>query len=237
LALSSGLATGRGVKVNDYLQTSDPLIFAAGECAEHAGRVYSLVGPGFEQADIVSQNLLGGRAKYHGSLIAAQLKGTDFPAFSCAREELDNVAESRTLTFEADAPKRYRALKLCKGRLMGAVGAGEWPEAWRIREAVLQNQRVSPAQSRSFLSCGNLWLDNMPSVAAWPKTATVCNCMGITKDLLDIAIEQGYTSIDELRKHTSAGTGCGSCLTLMAGLLDRPASLTSLEPDRRLASR
>ncbi|WP_054774794.1 NAD(P)/FAD-dependent oxidoreductase [Methylogaea oryzae] len=109
LAVKSGLATGRGIKVDDYLRTSDPLIYAAGECAEHRGRVYSLIGPGFEQADVVAQNVLGARVKYHGSAITTQLKGADIAAFSCFQEELDDAAPIRSLSYQSDDQSRYRA--------------------------------------------------------------------------------------------------------------------------------
>ncbi len=43
LAREAGLATGRGILVDDRLATSDPAIHAIGECAEHRGICYGLV--------------------------------------------------------------------------------------------------------------------------------------------------------------------------------------------------
>src|SRR5512135_1238790 len=43
LAERTGLACGRGVRVDDGLATSDPRILAVGECVEHRGRSYGLV--------------------------------------------------------------------------------------------------------------------------------------------------------------------------------------------------
>ncbi|MBX2886789.1 MAG: FAD-dependent oxidoreductase, partial [Granulosicoccus sp.] len=43
LARNAGLAFGRGIQVNNHLQTSDPSIYAVGECAEHQREVYGLV--------------------------------------------------------------------------------------------------------------------------------------------------------------------------------------------------
>jgi len=127
LALGCGLATGRGIKVNNYLQTSDPLIYAVGECAEHRGRVYGLIGPGFEQSDIAAQNVLGGRVKYSGSAVVAQLKGADIAAFSCAREELENQMETRSISYESRDHTQYRSLQLNKGHLTGVVCIGGYP--------------------------------------------------------------------------------------------------------------
>src|SRR4051812_4355485 len=38
LAQQAGLATGNGIVVDEYLQTSDPAIYAIGDCAEHPNR-------------------------------------------------------------------------------------------------------------------------------------------------------------------------------------------------------
>ena len=59
LAKASGLELGArgGIAVNDHLQTSDPDIYAIGECALHSGMIYGLVAPGYDMADIVAANL------------------------------------------------------------------------------------------------------------------------------------------------------------------------------------
>ena len=45
LARKAGVDVNRGIVVNDYMETSDPDIFAVGECVEHRGVVYGLVAP------------------------------------------------------------------------------------------------------------------------------------------------------------------------------------------------
>jgi nitrite reductase (NADH) large subunit len=59
LAKASGLKVGQrgGIEINDHLQTSDPDIFAIGECALHGGMIYGLVAPGYEMAETVAWNL------------------------------------------------------------------------------------------------------------------------------------------------------------------------------------
>jgi len=82
LARESGIAVGRGIAVNDAMQTSDPDIYAAGECAEHDGHVYGLVAPGLEQAAVVAAHLYGEAASYHGSVPSTKLKVTGIDLFS-----------------------------------------------------------------------------------------------------------------------------------------------------------
>src|SRR5690606_25674828 len=54
LARQAGLETGTrgGIVVNDYMQASDPSIFAIGECALHKGMIYGLAAPGYEMAEV-----------------------------------------------------------------------------------------------------------------------------------------------------------------------------------------
>jgi len=58
----AGLHVGRGITVNDQLQTSNDNIYAIGECCEHQGVVYGIVAPGFEQAAVVADNFANGHA-------------------------------------------------------------------------------------------------------------------------------------------------------------------------------
>src|SRR5262249_20234871 len=50
IAREAGLRVNRAIVVDDQLRTSEPEVFAVGECAEHQGRVYGLVEPLYEQA-------------------------------------------------------------------------------------------------------------------------------------------------------------------------------------------
>src|SRR5450631_3891232 len=75
LARDAGLAVNRGIVVDDGLTTSDPNIFALGECTEHRSNVYGLVEPAYEQAKILARRLSGDHsALFAGSTLATNLK-------------------------------------------------------------------------------------------------------------------------------------------------------------------
>ena len=82
LAADCGLATKRGIVVDDGLRTSDERIFALGECAEHRGIAYGLVEPAYEQARILARVLAGETGSYEGSLTATNLKVSGVGVFS-----------------------------------------------------------------------------------------------------------------------------------------------------------
>ena len=85
LAKESRLVVGErgGIVVNDRLETSDPRIFAIGECALHGGMIYGLVAPGYEMAEIVAANLTRDERRFSGTDLSTKLKlmGVDVASF------------------------------------------------------------------------------------------------------------------------------------------------------------
>ncbi len=61
LGRKAGLAVNRGIVVNDHMETSNPRIFAVGECVEHNGQVYGLVAPLFEQGKVLAATITGNK--------------------------------------------------------------------------------------------------------------------------------------------------------------------------------
>src|SRR5579885_3463982 len=76
LAVDAGLRVERGIVCDDRMVTSDPDIFAVGECVEHRGRIYGLVAPLYEQARVLAEHITGVQspAFYQGSKISTRLK-------------------------------------------------------------------------------------------------------------------------------------------------------------------
>src|SRR5256885_10653178 len=83
LGRKAGLQVNRGIVVNDYLETSNPDIFAVGECVEHNGTCYGLVAPLFEQGKVLAATITGNRGPvYGGTNQAAKLKIMGVDVFS-----------------------------------------------------------------------------------------------------------------------------------------------------------
>src|SRR5688572_14044885 len=61
LGRKAGLTVSRGIVVNDYMETSDPNIFAVGECTEHNGQIFGLVAPLLEQGKVLAATITGNR--------------------------------------------------------------------------------------------------------------------------------------------------------------------------------
>ncbi|MBW8192533.1 FAD-dependent oxidoreductase [Neiella marina] len=221
LALYANIKVARAIVVNDQLQTSVADVYAIGECSEHQGQVYGLVNPGFEQAAIAADVICGGASAYLGSLEVSRLKVVGEQVCS-----MGEVAELPSRPFQSELVYRnksqgiYRKIVIYKGKLIGAVGIGEWPEARRIQEAFKQQRSISKWQQMWFRLGGKLWSDDSEGdIKAWPADAVVCQCNNINQGQLLEAIAEGAGSVTELQQATSAGTVCGSCKPLLTQLI------------------
>lgn len=221
MARDAGLAVGRGIKVDAGMRTSDPDIYAVGECAEFEGHIFGLVGPGLEQADTAVKNIAGEEAQYSGSVPVTRLKVVGVDIFSMGDiEQLDQRPDLRTITYENADSGNYVLLALKRGRLIGALAVGAYPEVNRVQEAVRECRRLWPWQLRRFRSEGRLWSAETPrSVLEWPGAATVCNCTGVTRGRIGEVISLGCRSYADVKRETGASTVCGSCRPLIEQLL------------------
>lgn len=242
LARECGLSIGTGIRVNDYMQTSDPSIYAIGECSEHNGKVYGLVAPGLEQSAVAAHTITGGMSRYTGSTQSSLLKVVGIPVFSSGNPdtEQERPALLKNFIYEKHSEHVYRKLVVENGRLVGAIGVGAWHDIQRVLEAIRNKHRIWPWQIMRFLRTGSIWPDgNNDNVAAWPSSTVVCNCKNVCRGELSDNIEAGCSTVEALMNKTGASTVCGSCKPLIAnlvgdtliehpGLLTRPLFMASL---------
>ncbi len=222
LARNAGLKVQRGVCVNDCMQTSDPDIFAIGECAEHNGRVYGLVGPGLEQASVAAQSIAGTGGSYRGSLMVTRLKLSCLQVFS-----LGEVAGAhrfdpafRQCVYTNPQNNTYRALTLRHNQVVGGQVVGQWDEIYRLQELVGSQRKLASWQLLLFRLTGSPWLERSEQqVADWSETTIVCNCSGVTRGQLSAAIKQGCNRLSALSAATGAADVCGACKPLLAQML------------------
>ncbi len=128
LAKAAGLRANRGITVDDRLATSDPDIFALGECAEHRGDVYGLVAPAYEQARTLARRLAGDdSATYAGSVLSTNLKVSGVGVFSAGAIEPEDGDETMVLADPGHG--HYRKLIVRDDRLKGAILVGETSDA------------------------------------------------------------------------------------------------------------
>lgn len=123
LARGANLAIDRGIVVDDHLRTSNPNIYAIGECAEHRGVCYGLVEPAYEQARALAAHLTGAKAAYPGSVLATNLKVSGVNVFS-AGDFLGGLG-TEAITLTDAGLGTYKKLVIAVDRLVGAVLFGD----------------------------------------------------------------------------------------------------------------
>ncbi|MFA6266055.1 MAG: FAD-dependent oxidoreductase [Pseudolabrys sp.] len=221
LPRNAGIAVGRGITVDDAMRTSDPDIYAAGECVEHDGNIYGLVAPGLEQAAIAAGRIAGDKASYTGSVPTTKLKIVGTDVFSMGDiEQADQRLDVSSVVWQAPDRSVYRRVIFRRGRLVGAMAVGDWPEVNRIQQAVRDRAFMWPWQLYRFRNTGILYPVTTPkSAAQWPAAATVCNCTGVTRGQLGDAMRLGATTVEGLMQETNASTVCGTCRPLLLEIL------------------
>ena len=127
LAKQAGLSVGRGIVVDDHLQTAAADVFAIGECAEHRGICYGLVEPAYEQARVLARHLAGRQARYPGSVVATNLKVSGVNVFSAG--DFLGAEGSESIVLRDLRCGTYKKLVIAEGRLTGAVLVGDTGDA------------------------------------------------------------------------------------------------------------
>ena len=123
IAKGAGLETEKGIVVNDFLQTSDPKIFAAGDNIQHKGKTWGIIPASFAQARIVASNMLGQKNKYKGTVPSNTLKvvGLYVTSIGVVNPEEGDIEEIRKERREEGI---YKKIVLEDGAIVGAVWMG-----------------------------------------------------------------------------------------------------------------
>ncbi len=223
LARNSDLALGErgGIMINDHCQTSDPDIYAIGECALWSGQVFGLVAPGYQMAKAAVGHLLGdGKAVFTGADMSTKLKllGVDVASIGDAHGK---TAGAKSYCFTNEAEQVYKKLVVseCGKKLLGAVMVGDaadydnWLQLYlngiELPGAV-EHMLVPPAEGGTF-SLG---------VDALLETAVICSCLDVTKGQICRAVQSGAKSLGDIKTITKAATGCGGCAALATQVIN-----------------
>lgn len=222
LALSCGLALGErgGVVVDEACRTSDPSVFAIGECALFAGRIYGLVAPGYDMARVVADQILGGSASFGGSDMSTKLKlmGVDVASFGDA---FANTPGSESIVYADSTTSVYKRLVVDNaGQVLGGILVGD-ATSYQSLLQMMRGDMPTPESPGSLLTPEGAE-GGGPSigVGALGDGAMICSCNNVTKKTITAAIVAGeLTEVGEIKACTKAGTSCGGCVPLVTDLL------------------
>lgn len=209
LAKQSDLEVNRGIVVNDMMQTSDPNIYAVGECAEHQGKVYGLVAPLYEQGKVLADYLTDNDTEgYKGSTTFTSLKVSGCDLYSAG--QIVESPEIKGIEIFNSVDNNYKKVFLKDGEVVGAVLYGNTDDGSRFYNMMKKHESIEDYTLVSLLTKGGEEASN--SIEDMADDETICGCNGVDKGTIVKAIkENGLTSVDEVTKATKAGNSCGKC--------------------------
>src|SRR6266536_921855 len=214
LARSCSIHCNRGVVVNEYLQTSDPSVYAIGEIAEFKRMLYGITAAAEQQAEIVVKHLSGDIAHYYeGSLLMNILKmhGTELCSLGLP-EVPHNDPSYEEIVFIDKAKRYYKKCIIQNDRLAGAILIGDKTEFLEFKDLI---------QNKIELSEKRLELLRSGKKAEPVIGKLVCSCGGVGEGNIINKINEGCTEIKSLCETSGAGMGCGSCRSEVQTILEK----------------
>jgi nitrite reductase (NADH) large subunit len=215
LARGCGLQVGErgGIVVDETCRTSDPAVYAVGECALVGGMVYGLVGPCFSMAEVVADHLLnpGSTARFEGADLSTKLKlmGVDVASFG------DPTADALGVTYTDPVAGIYKKLVVSDDAqtLLGGILVGDAESYGTLRAYVGGKLPGSPEQA--------LFGGTEAAGGELPGATVICSCNNVTAETIRCAIrDEGITDVGAIKSCTKAGSTCGSCVPLTKQILD-----------------
>ena len=232
LAREAGLALGErgGIVIDDHCRTSDPDIYAIGECALWGGRIYGLVAPGYAMARAAVSHLQHLRdaqaaVPFTGADMSTKLKlmGVDVASFGDAHASTPGACCYR---YEDERKQIYKKLVVSEDgqRLLGGVLVGDAREYHTLLQLLLNDMTLPEAPEQLILPVAQGAAPAL-DVNELPDSATLCQCQNVSKSAVCQAIAQGCSDLAAIKECTGAATGCGSCESLVRTLLDSSAEM------------
>ena len=221
-ARASKIPINKGILVNDTLATQVPGVYGIGECVEHQGICYGLVAPAWEQAEVLADLLTGKnpQARYRGSKLYARLKvaGVEVASLGLIEPVLDT---DEVIQVVEERKHAYRKLIVRDRKLIGAQMVGNTLAAAALIQMFDRGDPMpaDPLESLCAFAAGG---------SATASDRQVCNCNKVSEDAIIHAIKLGCASVDAVGESTRAGTGCGSCQSEIASLVQLHAKKPAL---------
>jgi nitrite reductase (NADH) large subunit len=219
LAQECGLAVDRALVVDDRLRSvSDPAISGVGECIQHRGLTYGLVAPLWEQAAVLADTLTGGARRYAGSKTVTRLKvmGIELSAMGAMEAEAE---DDEIVRFSERTRGVYKKLIVRQGRLAGAILLGDAARAPYLIQAFDRGTPVPEERAALLFDLGGA--PRSHTLEEMTDDSIVCHCNQVCKGDIAECVRGGGDALSAVMRVTRAGTGCGSCKSLLREIITR----------------
>ena len=230
------IAERGGIVIDDHCLTSDPDIYAIGECAAWQGRFFGLVAPGYKMAQITVDHLQGGDSRFEGADMSAKLKllGVSVGSIGDAH---GRTPGSHSYVFQDDQAGVYKKIVVSEdnSRLLGAVLVGDVEDYGNLLQMML-NALPLPSHPDTLILPAYAGAKPTLGVDALPESAQICSCFDVSKGDIAKAVAEGHTTLAAIKQHTKAGTGCGGCVPLISQVLNAELVKQGIEVNNHLCA-
>ncbi|MCK0155401.1 nitrite reductase large subunit NirB [Alcanivorax sp. S6407] len=223
-----------GIVVNDHCVTSDEDVYAIGEVALWNGRIFGLVAPGYQMAEVAAEHLMGKADNaFQGADMSTKLKlmGVDVASIGDAH---GNTPGCRSTVFMDQTAGIYKkaVISECGKKLLGAVLVGDAADYGNLLQLCL-NEMDLPGDPAALVAPVS---DGAPLLGAdaLPDTAQICSCNNVSKGDLCAAIDDGAMTVGDLKTCTKASATCGGCAALVKQVLDSELEKRGVEVNNHL---
>ncbi len=219
VASASGLAVEKAIVTDDQMRTNDPKIFALGECVQHRGRIYGLVDPIWEMANVLADVITGTNpdAAYTGSKLGTKLKVMGVELASMGETKPASPSDE-VVVYREPRKGVYKKLIIRDDKIAGCILLGDIEAAGTLMQLFFSGTKAP--ERRADLLFGAPSGVSLLKASDLPDNTQICNCNGVSKAKIKDAIDGGCTSVAKVGACTKAGMGCGSCKTLIAQLVE-----------------
>ncbi|MEC8232869.1 MAG: nitrite reductase large subunit NirB, partial [Pseudomonadota bacterium] len=208
-----------GIAIDNHCLTSDPNIYAIGECALWDNKIFGLVAPGYTMARTAVSHLTGGDSVFTGADMSTKLKlmGVEVGSIGDAHERTEG-ALSYTYLNQPEGVYKKLVVDSEQKRILGAVLVGDTSDYDTLLQYAL-NDIALPEFPESLILPSS---GDAPALGAdaLPDTASICSCLNVTKGDIVSAIDGGCCSVADVKGETKASTGCGGCAALLKNVVD-----------------
>lgn len=232
IAKEAGLLLGErgGIVVNNTCQTSDKNIYAIGECALWDNKIFGLVAPGYQMAKVVVDALMQQPSEFTGADMSTKLKlmGVDVASIGDAHA---NTSGALTYQYTDGVNDIYKRIVVSSDskKLLGAVLIGDASDYGNLLQVYLNGIDLPEHPDSLILPARDGEASAGIGVDALPDTAQICSCHDVTKGDIVVAMDEGATTMGDLKSCTKAATGCGGCTALVKQVLDSELTKRGVE--------
>src|SRR5436190_7213605 len=221
LASASGLAVGErgGIRIDSHCRTTNPDIYAIGECALWQGRIFGLVAPGYQMAEVAARHLAGeAHVQFLGADMSTKLKlmGVDVASIGDAHGSIPDA-----LSYVYTDEVVYKKLVVSGDRksLLGAILVGDAGDYGPLLQLTLTGVAL-PEHPEDLILPARTGGSKGIGVDMLPESALVCSCNSVSKGQICQAVKAGATTLGALKKATKCATSCGGCGPLAKSIVD-----------------